>query len=73
MQSWYFQTGAEPTIRDKKSFQVYTKTEETGLHSETLRTYVKNRDKSMTMHYDDKLHTWLDFVASRAQLLVESD
>jgi hypothetical protein len=65
-------TSAAPTTREKKSFQVNTTTEETGLHPETLKAYSKNRDTSMTMYYDDKLHKWLDFVASRGQL-VEAD
>jgi hypothetical protein len=65
-------TSAAPTTREKKSFRVNTTIEETGLHPYTQRAYSKNRDKSMDMHYDDKLHKWLDFVASRGQL-VEPD
>jgi hypothetical protein len=59
-----------PTMREKKSFPIYTD-EGAGIHPHTLMKYKKNNDSSVTMNYDDKLHTWLDFVASRGRSVEE--
>jgi hypothetical protein len=63
-------TTTDPTMREKKSFPVKTEAE-SGLHEKTFSTYPKNNDSSVTMNYDDKLHTWLDFVASRGRSVEE--
>jgi hypothetical protein len=59
-------SATDPTMREKKSFPIYTD-EEAGLHPHSLKKYIANNDSSVTVQYDDKLHTWLDFVASRGQ------
>jgi hypothetical protein len=57
---------ADPTVREKKNFPFFT-SEEAGLHPDTFRVYPRKNDSSATMHYDDNLHAWLDFVGSRGQ------
>jgi hypothetical protein len=63
-------SATDPTMREKKSFPIFSE-EEAGLHPHTLNKYPANNDSSVTMNYDDKLHTWLDFVASRGRSVEE--
>jgi hypothetical protein len=63
-------SATDPTMREKKSFPIYTD-EEAGLHPHSLKKYPANNDSSVTVQYDDTLHTWLDFVASRGQSVEE--
>jgi hypothetical protein len=56
----------EPMMREKESFPIHTP-EEADLHG--FAVYPKNDDSSVTLLFDDKLHDWLDFVASRGVLL----
>jgi hypothetical protein len=57
---------SDPMMREKESFPIHTP-EEANLHGFAM--YPKNIDSSVTLQFDDKLHDWLDFVASRGVLL----
>jgi hypothetical protein len=55
----------DPMMREMESFPIHS-AEEANLHG--FHVYPKNNDSSVTLRFDDKLHDWLDFVASRSEL-----
>jgi hypothetical protein len=59
-------TATEPILRENKSFPIYSR-EEANMHG--FHVFPKNNDSSVTLRYDDKLHGWFDFVASRGILV----
>jgi hypothetical protein len=61
-------TVTKPIMRENKSFPIHAP-EEATLHG--FHVYPKNEDSSVTLRFDNKLHEWLDFVASRGILREE--
>jgi hypothetical protein len=50
--------------KDRKDFNAADKDEVPDLHN-GFNGHVLNKDGSLTMHYDNGLHSWLDFLAHR--------